>query len=310
VIADSLRCRPEVLGGPLLQGDHGGQEHDVYHACRNRRGPQCHRTATEAWLAERRQALLPVPYVHVVFTAPHALGEMSRRHQQDRYDILRRAAAQAFMTRAMDPHDVGGLIGVLCGLHTWTRTLAYHPHVHCLVPAGAVAPDRRPWQPARPAYLVPVQALSKLVRGRCLALVHPQRPDLSIPESVWATGWVVDCKPAIQGPEKGLNDLGRYVHRIALTKSRLLSIAAGHLCFGSRDSQAQRWQTMTLPADAFIRRCLQPGWPQGCHTVRDDGLWSPVPRPLLHPRRRCRAGHEPSAPRASPDRERQPPACE
>jgi hypothetical protein len=309
-IEDILHCRTEVLGGHLLQCDHCGQEPYVYHSCRNRSCPKCHRTETEAWLEDRRQELLPVPYVHVVFTAPHELGEMIRRHQQDLYDIFLRAAAQALMKRAMDPHYVGGLIGGLCVLHTWTRPLAYHPHVHCLVPAGAVSPDRSQWQPARTSYLVPVHALAKLFRGLFRALVRQERPDLSLPESVWATGWVVYGKPAIQGPEKVLNYLGRYVHRIALTNSRILSIEDGQICFRYRDSQAQRWQTMTLPADEFIRRFLQHVLPQGCHTVRSYGLWSPVHRPLLHQLQLCLAGHAPSAPLASTDRVRQPPACE
>jgi len=245
----------------------------------------------------------------VVFTAPHALGEIIRRHQQDLDAIFLRAAAQALMQRAMDPHDGGGLIGVLCVRHPWTRPLAYHPHVPCLVPAGAVAPDRSPWQLARTSYLVPVHALAQLFRGLFRALVRQQRPDLSIPESVWAQGWVVYGTPALHGPEQVLNDWGRDVHRIALTHSRLLSIADGHICFRYRDSQAQRWQTMTLPADEFIRRLLPHVWPQGCHNVRDDGLWSPVQRPLLHQLQLCLVGHEPSAPRESPDRARQPPAC-
>jgi Putative transposase/Transposase zinc-binding domain len=261
-----LHCRTEVLGGHLLPCDHCGQEHYVSHSCRNRSCPKCHRLETEAWLEDRRQELLPVPYFHVVFTAPHELGEMIRRHQQDLDDSLLRAAAQSRMKLAMDPHYAGGLIGVLCGLHTWTRT--YHPHVHCLVPAGAVSPDRSPWQPARTSYLVPVQALSKLFRGVFRALVRQERPDVSLPESVWAKGGVVYCKPAIQGPEKVLNYLGRSVHRIALTNSRLLSLEDGHICFRYRDSQAQRWQPMTLPADEFIRRFLQHVLPPGFHKVR------------------------------------------
>lgn len=235
---------------------------------------------------------------------------MIRRHPQALDDSFRRAAAQALMKRAMDPPDVGGLIGGLGVRHTWPRTLAYHPHGHGLVPDGAVAPDRRPGQPARTSSLVPVHALSTRVRGRLRALVRQPRPDLSIPESVWAPGWVVSCQPAIHGPEPVLHDWGRSVHRIALTNSRLLSIEDGHSCFRSRDSQAQRWQTMTLPADECIRRCLPHMWPQGCHTVRYAGLWSPVHRPLLHQLQRCLAGYEPAAPRASPDRERQPPACQ
>jgi hypothetical protein len=154
------------------------------------------------------------------------LGELIRRHQQDLYDILLRAAAQSLMKLAADPHYVGGLIGVLCVLHTWTRTLAYHPHVHCLVPAGGVSADRTEWHSARTSYLVPVHALAKLFRGRFLALVHQERPDLTLPKSVRTKGWVVYCKPTVQDTEQVLTYLGRYIHRIALTNSRILSIEA------------------------------------------------------------------------------------
>jgi len=208
-IDDLVHCRTEALGEHLLQCDHCGQEHYVYHSCRNRSCPKCHRLDTEAWLADRRRELLPVPYFHVVLTLPQELRELVRRNQNDLYDILLRAAAQALIKLAADPHYVGGLIGVLCVLHTWSRTLAYHPHVHCLVPAGGVSADHTEWRPARPTYLVPVQALAKLFRGLFRELVHQERPDLTIPESVWTTGWVVSCTPTVQGPEQVLKDLGR-----------------------------------------------------------------------------------------------------
>jgi hypothetical protein len=129
-------CRTAAWGGYLWQCDHGGQEHDASHSCRHRRCPNCHPQDPEAWLAERRQDLLPVPSLHVVFPVPHELGEVVRRPQHDLYDILIRAAAQALIKLAAAPHYVGGLIGGLGVLHTWTRTVAYHPHVHCLGPAG------------------------------------------------------------------------------------------------------------------------------------------------------------------------------
>jgi len=158
-MADLVHCRTEALGGHLLQCDNCGQEHYVYHSCRNRSCPKCHGHETEAWLAERRQELLPVPYFHVVFTLPQELRQLVRQNQKDLYDILIRAAAQSLITLAADPHYVGGLIGVRCVLHTWTRALAYHPHVHCLVPAGGVSADHQQWRPARQTYLVPVRAL-------------------------------------------------------------------------------------------------------------------------------------------------------
>jgi hypothetical protein len=302
-IDDILRCRTEALGGQLLQCEHCGQEHYVYHSCRNRSCPKCHHLATEAWLEERRQELLPVPYFHVVFTVPQELGAIIRRHQQDLYDILLRAAARALMKLAMDPHYVGGLIGVLCVLHTWTRTLAYHPHVHCLVPAGGLSADRTAWHPARTSYLVPVHALSKLFRGLFGDLVCRERPDLTVPAAIWTKGWVVYCKPAVHGTEPVLQYLGRYVHRIALTNSRMVSIEEGHVCFRYQDTQALRWKTMTLPAQEFIRRFLQHVLPQGFHKVRYYGLWSPVHRPLLHHLQLWLAGHASAPPAATPEPE-------
>jgi hypothetical protein len=201
----------------------------------------------------------------------------------------------------MDPHDVGGLIGVLCILHTWSRPLTDHPHVHCLVPAGGVSADRTEWRPARTSSLVPVHALAKLCRGLFLDLLRQERPDLIIPQAVWTKGWVVYCKPAVQGPEKVLNDLGRYLHRIALTNARLLSRDDGQVCFRSQDSRDPRWKTMTLPAQEFIRRFLQHVLPQGFHTVRYDGLWSPSHRPLLHHLQLCLAGYTATPPPTTPE---------
>ena len=294
------------MGGQLLQCAPCGQEHYVYHSCRNRSCPKCHRLDTEAWLEERRQELLPVPSFHVVFPVPQALGEIIRRHQQDLYDILLRAAAHALMKRAMGPPYGGGLIGGLCGLQTWTRTLAYHPHVHGLGPAGGLSADRPAWRPARTSYLVPVPALSKLFRGLLRELVGRECPALTVPKAVWSKGWAVYCTPAVHGTEQVLPYLGRSVHRVALTNSRLLSLEEGQVCFRYQDAQALHWKTMPLPAQECIRRFLPHVFPQGFHKVRYYGLWSPVHRPLLHQLQRWLATQHPPAPLASPDRERQP----
>src|SRR5882724_11737808 len=251
-----IHCRTEALGGQLLRCARCGQEHYVYHSCRHRRCPTCHHQDTEAWLEARRLELLPVPYFHVVLTLPQELRALVRRNQKDLSDILLRAAAPALIKLAADPHDVGGLIGVLCVLHTWTRALIYHPHVHCLVPAGGLSADRTEWRPARQTYLVPVHALSKLFRGLFLDLVRQERPDLTRPEAVWTTGWGGYGKPTVQGAAKVRNDLGRYVHRLALTKSRMVSIEDGYVCFRSQDTQSHGWHTMTRPAQAFMRRFL------------------------------------------------------
>ena len=191
-LRDLCNCRTAALGGQLYVCDHCGREHYVYHSCRNRACPKCHGRDTEAWLAARREELLPVPYFHVVFTLPQSLRDLVRQHQKAVYPILMQAAARALIKLSADPHYVGGLIGVLAVLHTWSRTLTYHPHVHCLVPGGGLTPDGQ-WRPARPNYLIPVKALSPIFRGIFLDLVTKALPDVAIPDSVRKQKWAVQA---------------------------------------------------------------------------------------------------------------------
>jgi hypothetical protein len=168
-----LRCRTEAFGGPRWPCQQWGPEPDVDHSGRHRRGPTGQRLDPAAWLAARRQARRPRPYGHGVFTRPPARRGLVCRHQHTRDDSFRRAAAPALIPLAADPHDGGGRSGVLGGLHTWTRPLTYPPPGHGLGPAGGVAADRTAGRPARPASLVPVQALATRLRGR-LQAVGPQ----------------------------------------------------------------------------------------------------------------------------------------
>ena len=279
-IRDIVDCRTEVLGGHLYQCDKCAQKQFAYHSCRNRHCPKCHGHDTEKWLIKRRAELLPVPYFHLVFTLPKELHGAVRAHQHKLYDALCKAAAQALMELAKDPRYVGGQIGLLCVLHTWTKAMAYHPHVHCLVPAGGLGTDGKTWMPARNNFLVPVRALSKLFRGRFIHLAREALPQLAIPESVFKKDWVVFCKPALQGTEKVLKYLGRYVHRIAITNSRLLSMDDGNISFRHKDADCG-WKTMTLPSDEFMRRYLQHVLPRGFHKVRFYGLWAVASRKKL-----------------------------
>ncbi len=280
-LVDLRHCRSPALGGQLYVCDHCGREHYVYHSCRNRACPKCHGKDTEVWLARRRQELLPVPYFHVVFTLPNQLRDLLRAHQKALYPLLMKAAAEALTKLAADPHYVGGQIGIMAILHTWTRTLVYHPHVHCLVPAGGLSPDGH-WRPARKNYLVPVRALSKLFRGLFLHHIAKALPDASVPASVRRHHWVVYCKPSICGADSVLRYLGRYVHRIAITNHRILSIDDGKVVFRYVNARDRQGRTMTLPAHEFIRRFLQHVLPKGLHKVRYYGLWAPANRQLLH----------------------------
>jgi hypothetical protein len=280
VLRDIVDCRTPALGGHLFGCSCCGHRVYAYRSCRNRSCPKCHTRDTEKWLEARRKELLPVPYFHVVFTVPHELGPLIRSHQQDLYDLLLTAAPQALVKLAADRRHLGGLVGVMALLHTWSATLDYHPHVHCLVPAGALDKADGSWRPARPNFLVPVRALSKLFKGIFGEMLSQRRPDLVTSPECWRKPWVVYCKPAIQGTQTVLDYLGRYVHRIAITNTRIASIADGRVAFRYKDHRSNSWRTMSLQAEEFIRRFLQHVLPAGLHKIRYVGLWS-VPNRLL-----------------------------
>ena len=190
-LEDLAACRTIAMGGHVTQCDTCGHEHFVYHSCRNRSCPSCHGVSTRTWLVARSTELLPVPYFHVVFTLPAELRAIVRTHQRVLLPVLMQTAAASLQALAADPHYLGGTVGMLAVLHTWTRTLGYHPHVHCLVPGGALAPDGVTWRRARGQYLVPVRALSVGFRARFLMRLERLLPDLVVPRTVWKTPWVV-----------------------------------------------------------------------------------------------------------------------
>lgn len=280
-IRDLTACRTSALGGHLVRCTECGHQRYAYHSCRSRTCPTCHGNDTERWLEKRRKELFPVLYFHVVFTLPKSLHEIVRSHQKILYSCLMRAAAQALMTLARDPKFLGGSIGLLGVLHTWTQAMGLHPHAHFLVPGGALSPDGRTWLPARKNYLVPFKALSSIFRAKFMALARKALPQITFPQDIWEKDWVVFAKPSVQGADKVLAYLARYVHRIAITNNRILSIDEGQVTFRYKDSREQRWKTMTLPALEFLRRFLQHVLPRGFHKIRYYGLFSPSNRPLL-----------------------------
>jgi hypothetical protein len=278
-LRDLTACRTPALGGQVHGCDTCGYEHYVYHSCRNRSCAQCHGAATANWLAAREGELLPVPYFPVVFTLPAALRDLVRAHQRVCLATLMTTAAESLQALAADPHYVGGTLGILAVLHTWTRALIYHPHVHCLVPAGALAPDGTTWRPARDTFLVPVRALSIRFRARFLARVKAALPGVAMPAAVWETPWVVYCKPTVQGSGAVLRYLARYVHRAAITDARIIAVTDSQVTFSYKDAQAHQWRRMTLSGEEFLRRFLQHVLPPGFHKVRYYGLWAPAAQP-------------------------------
>src|SRR5207248_7385010 len=140
VMSAITACRTAALGGHVEACDACGATRIAYNSCRNRHCPKCQGPAREAWLAARQAELLPVPYFHVVFTLPEPVAAIAFQNKPVVYDILFQAAAATLKTIAADPRHLGAEIGFIAVLHTWGQTLQHHPHLHCVVPGGGLAP--------------------------------------------------------------------------------------------------------------------------------------------------------------------------
>ncbi|PYN69433.1 MAG: IS91 family transposase [Candidatus Rokuibacteriota bacterium] len=285
------RCRTAALGGHRAVCTACGAERITYNSCRNRHCPKCQRVATERWLAARRREVLPIPYFHVVFTLPHTLNPLAQSHPRLIYQLLFQAAASTLTRFGRDRRQLGGDLGGTAVLHTWGQTLTQHVHVHCVVTGGALAPAGARWIPARPGFLFPVRALTKVFRGRYLAGLRRafDRGELHCtgglaalaePAAVAAwldelrqQAWVVYCKPPFAGPEHVLAYLGRYTHRVALSNDRLLAVLDGRVRFRWRDyADGDRVKVMELEVDEFLRRFLLHVVPDGFVRIRHFGL--------------------------------------
>jgi len=258
--------------------DHCGTRQYSYHSCRNRHCPKCHGEQTQRWLERQRARLLPCAYFLLTFTLPGELRTLARAHQKRVYGVLMTAAAAALLKLTADPRYLGARPGLLAVLHTWTRALLYHPHVHMLATAGGLRGTDLTWvRPRHAAFLVPGRALSRLFRGKMRAGLRKAGLLEQVPAAVWRHEWVVHVQPAGTG-EKVLEYLARYVFRIALVNSRLEQFENGEVTFRYREGRTGLTRRCTLDAVAFLGRFLQHVLPQGFTKVRHYGLFSPSRR--------------------------------
>ncbi|MBU4461172.1 MAG: transposase [Verrucomicrobia bacterium] len=306
------RCRTKALGGSLWSCPHCGRKRYSYHSCRNRHCPSCGHEEAAAWQERQERLLVPAAYHLVTCTVPEPLRAVVRSHPRECLPLLMRASAQALLKLAGDRRHVGGVPGITAILHTWSRALIYHPHVHLLVTGGGLDGSGT-WHAARPGFLVPVRALSPIVRAKVRDGLRGKHPEIfaTVPPSVWTTPWVVHSKPVGSG-RPALVYLSRYVYRVALSNRNILRLENGLVTFRWRDSQSGRWRRMTVPAEEFIRRFLQHVLPSRLVKVRHFGLHHPANRHRLDLARAriAEATGLPVSPRPAPVvRRRQPQRC-
>jgi Putative transposase/Transposase zinc-binding domain len=286
------RCRTAALGGHRDGCAHCGFERFSYNSCRNRHCPKCQALVKAQWLEARQTELLPVPYFHNVFTLPHQLNGLVLCHEDNQralLNLLFRAAAETLLQ--FGRNNLGGTPGITIVLHTWDQHLRAHFHVHCLITGGALSLDQQRWRKARPRFLFPVRALSKVFRGKFLDGLQKlyDQKQLRFPAPVEALasaegfgklladlrrqGWVVYSKAPFAGPQKLLDYLGRYTHRVAISNHRLLSADDDQVHFHYRDrAHGNQVKIAMLPADEFLRRFLLHVLPRGLQRIRHYGL--------------------------------------
>lgn len=291
VFRDICACRTAALGARFAQCNRCSYQSIEFHSCRNRHCPKCQSTARERWLSATARELLPVPYSHVVFTLPGALSPLVLQNAKLVYNLLFRCVSETPLTIARDKRRLGADLGFLAVLHTWNQKMLHHPHLHCLVPAGGLAPDRSSWIHCRQRFFLPGSVLAKMFRGKFLAHLAAafrlkklrltgqiqalQRPEAfhRFLRTLRKPKWVVEVRPPFGGPEHVLKYLARYTHRVAISNGRLIGMCDGQVTFRWRDSADHNTQKpTTLSAVEFIRRFLLHALPNGFVKIRHFGF--------------------------------------
>ena len=266
-------CRTAAYGYHIDQCNACGHMEQAFNSCRDRHGPKCQAISRKKWVAARMEAVLPVPYYHVVFTLPHRLHPLTGYNQALIYDLLFTCASQTLLSFGRDPKWLGGKLGFYGVLHTWGQKLWRHPHVHFIVAGGALSRDNRWVAPRyRQKFLFPVAALSKVFRGKFIQGLKQAfvDGDLRLPPALgivnekqferWlnklvSRNWVVYCKAPFSHARQVIDYLARYTHRVAISNARIMAVTNGCVRFRYKDYRAgaKAWKTMTLTAAEFIR---------------------------------------------------------
>lgn len=277
-------CRTSVLGGHLDECPNGDFARPSYNSCGHRNCPKCQALEQVRWIDSRKDRLLPVPYFHIVFTQPHELNPLVLRNQKVLYDLLFSSVSAALLEIAANPKYLGGVPAVTLVLHTWSRNLSLHPHMHTIVSGGGLGPSGE-WVGSNGRFLLPKNVLAALLRGKYLAglrtLWNEGRLDLGgacagladpqtfgrLLSDLYALGWFVYAKRAFGGPENVIEYLGRYTHRTGIANSRLVSVDDRVVTFRTKEGR-----TVSVTPQEFLRRFLLHVLPRRFVKIRHYGL--------------------------------------
>jgi hypothetical protein len=292
-VADAIMaCRTSLLGGHIDHCDNCNHERISYNSCRNRHCPKCQALLRAQWVEHRINDLLPVHYFHVVFTIPQELNAFALRNKKAFFTIFFQAVSETLQAFAHDKKYLGGEMAFFAVLHTWGQNLLDHPHIHCVIPGGALMENGR-WKHCPKNFLFPIKPLSALFKGKlldyfknaietgdielCGNLQQYKNKSVlqTLLDALYKTQWVVYVKPPFAGPEAVVKYLGRYTHRIAISNGRLISMDEKNVAFKWKDyAGGNKQKIMTLTVVEFIRRFLLHVVPTGFVRIRHYGFLS------------------------------------
>lgn len=284
-------CRTGALGGHILKCEKCGHQEIFYNSCRNRHCPKCQFLATEKWILKRQKELLPVSYFHIVFTIPRKLASLVLWNKKILFNIYFKAVSETLKEVALRKKNLGAKIGFITVLHTWTQTVLFHPHIHCIVPGGGIRPGTKTWVHSSPNFFLPLPVLSTVFRAKFLKNIvkeHKKKslfisPGKGISLDIYdfkhflytacEYNWVVYAKRPFAGPKQVINYLSRYTHRIAISNHRIISDEKGKVSFTYRDRKKNnKKKIMTLDALQFLKRFLLHILPSGFMKIRYYGF--------------------------------------
>jgi len=283
-----INCRTSFYGAHVDVCNECGNIEISYNSCKNRHCPKCQTIAKERWLDARKDELLPVQYFHAVFTVPDDLNPLIYRNKRLMYNLIFKASSETVQDLSNDPKYLGGQIGITAILHTWGQNLMYHPHIHMIIPAGALT-DTNQWQKSKDKFFIPVKVLSKKFRGKLLYYIKENRHKLkgideldsfngdqyfqSLLDTLYEKNWIVYCKKPFKSCNHVIEYLGRYTHRVAISNNRIIKLEQDMVTFKWRDyKDNSKLKELTITAIEFIRRFLNHILPTGFTKIRHYGF--------------------------------------
>ncbi len=280
-IAAIIACRTPACGTTFFRCESCGERHTVHRSCGNRHCPTCQHHKARQWLEKHLDRRLPGHHFMITFTVPEELRRFIRSNQRAAYAALFSASSQAMKKLALDPKFMGGdLPGFFGVLHTWGRTLEYHPHIHYIVVGGAFSSGDRRWKPSGTGFYVPVEALSSIFKAKFKDEMKTAGLLDQVPAEAWEVAWNVNSQ-AVGDSEASLKYLATYVFRVALSNNRIVKVEGRTVFIRYHKTGSNRERTLKLDVMEFMRRFLQHVLPSGFMKIRYYGFLSPTCRVSL-----------------------------